>query len=134
MCMARFSARPPPRLSRCRTVLPLLAGTGLVPPRAAKAASCGTFLGLSCPEWARRADSMSHVANAAERAGFGNGHAACRARSVIPRQRCSHWLAVFQDQPEFAEVLCHCCLDLGGRERGCKPQHGLGGIEFHVVD
>jgi hypothetical protein len=37
--MARFSARSPPRLSRCRTVMPLLAGTGLVPPRAANAAS-----------------------------------------------------------------------------------------------
>jgi hypothetical protein len=37
--MARFSARSPPRLSRCRTVRPLLAGMGLVPPRAAKAAS-----------------------------------------------------------------------------------------------
>ena len=37
--MARFSARSPPRLSRCRTVWPLLAGTGLVPARAANAAS-----------------------------------------------------------------------------------------------
>src|SRR5438034_11519285 len=37
--MARFKALSPPRLSRCRTVLPLLAGTGLVPPRAANAAS-----------------------------------------------------------------------------------------------
>ena len=37
--MARFSARSPPRLSRCRTILPLLAGMGLVPPRAANAAS-----------------------------------------------------------------------------------------------
>jgi hypothetical protein len=27
--MARFSARSPPRLSRCRMVLPLLAGMGL---------------------------------------------------------------------------------------------------------
>jgi hypothetical protein len=37
--MARLSARPPPRLSRCRMVWPLLAGVGLVPPRAANAAS-----------------------------------------------------------------------------------------------
>ncbi len=37
--MARFSARSSPRLSRCRTVLPLLAGIGLVPPSAANAAS-----------------------------------------------------------------------------------------------
>jgi hypothetical protein len=28
--MARFRARSPPRLSRCRTVMPLLAGSGLV--------------------------------------------------------------------------------------------------------
>ena len=39
VCRARFSARSPPRLSRCRTVRPLLAGSGLVPPRAANAAS-----------------------------------------------------------------------------------------------
>jgi hypothetical protein len=51
-----------------------------------------------------------------------------------PRQRCSRWLAVFQDQHEFAEVLRHRGLDPGGRERGSKPQHGLGGIEFHLVD
>ena len=37
--MARFRARSPPRLSRCRIVWPLLAGMGLVPPRAANAAS-----------------------------------------------------------------------------------------------
>ena len=56
----------------------------------------------------------------------------CPSRYV--RQRFSRWLATFQDQPEFAEVLRHCRLDPGGRERGSKPQHGLGGIEFHVVD
>src|SRR5690348_15009361 len=37
--MARFSARSPPQLSRCRMVRPLLAGIGLVPPREANAAS-----------------------------------------------------------------------------------------------
>jgi hypothetical protein len=37
--IALFRARSPPRLSRCRTVLPLLAGNGLVPDSAAKAAS-----------------------------------------------------------------------------------------------
>jgi hypothetical protein len=37
--MARFRARSPPRLSRCRTVLPLLAGSGLVPDSVANAAS-----------------------------------------------------------------------------------------------
>jgi hypothetical protein len=37
--IARFSARSPPRLRRCRTVRPLLACRGLVPARAAKAAS-----------------------------------------------------------------------------------------------
>ena len=56
----------------------------------------------------------------------------CPSRYV--RQRSSRWLATFQDQPEFAEVLRHCRLDPGGRERGSKPQHGLRGIEFHVVD
>src|SRR5690242_18576074 len=35
-CIARFSARSPPRLSRCRTVWPLLAGIGPVPPSAAQ--------------------------------------------------------------------------------------------------
>src|SRR5512132_942300 len=39
VCSARFRARSPPRLSRCRTVRPLLAGSGLAPPRAANAAS-----------------------------------------------------------------------------------------------
>jgi hypothetical protein len=42
VCTARFSARSPPRLSRCRTVCPLLAGTGLVPASAAKAGSLRT--------------------------------------------------------------------------------------------
>ena len=37
--IALFKARSPPRLSRCRTVLPLLACSGLVPASAAKAAS-----------------------------------------------------------------------------------------------
>ena len=37
--MARFSARSLPRLSRCRMARPLLAGIGLVPPKAAYAAS-----------------------------------------------------------------------------------------------
>ena len=37
--IARFSAKAPPRLSRCRTVRPLLAGSGLIPPKAANAAS-----------------------------------------------------------------------------------------------
>src|SRR6266568_9088017 len=46
----------------------------------------------------------------------------------------SRWPAIFQEQLEFAEVLRHCRLDPGGRERGKKPQLGLGGIEFHVVD
>ena len=32
VCSARFRARSPPRLSRCRTVRPLLAGSGLAPP------------------------------------------------------------------------------------------------------
>ena len=91
--LARFSARPPSRLSRCRTVLPLLAGAGLVPPRAAEAALRGTCLGFSRPQWARCADSLSHLAKAAERAGFGDGHAACRARPVMSG-RGSHagWL------------------------------------------
>ena len=39
MWIALFRARSPPRLSRCRTVWPLLAGSGLVPDRAANAAS-----------------------------------------------------------------------------------------------
>ena len=39
VCRARLRARSPPRLSRWRTVLPLLAGSGLVPARAANAAS-----------------------------------------------------------------------------------------------
>ncbi len=39
MCRARLSWRSPERLSRCRTVLPLLAGMGATPARAAKAAS-----------------------------------------------------------------------------------------------
>ena len=37
--MARFRARSPPRLRRRRTVRPLLASSGLVPARAANAAS-----------------------------------------------------------------------------------------------
>ena len=37
--MARLRARSPPRLSRCRTVRPLLAGSGQVPAREANAAS-----------------------------------------------------------------------------------------------
>jgi hypothetical protein len=37
--IALFRARSPPRLSRCRTVLPLLACNGLVPDSAANAAS-----------------------------------------------------------------------------------------------
>ena len=37
--MALLRARSPPRLSRCRTVLPLLARSGLVPDSAANAAS-----------------------------------------------------------------------------------------------
>lgn len=41
VCTARLRARSPPRLSRCRTVRPLLAGSGLIPASAAKAASCG---------------------------------------------------------------------------------------------
>ena len=74
---------------------------------------------------------------------LGQSHGACRVRGRARRlpcpsryvwQRFSRWLAAFQDQPEFAEVLRHCRLDPGGRERGSKPQHGLGGIEFHVVD
>jgi hypothetical protein len=39
MWIALFRARSPPRLSRWRTVWPLLAGSGLVPDSAAKAAS-----------------------------------------------------------------------------------------------
>jgi hypothetical protein len=39
MWRARLSARSPPWLSRCRTVRPLLAGTGLAPASAANAAS-----------------------------------------------------------------------------------------------
>jgi hypothetical protein len=37
--IAQFNARSPPRLSRCRTIRPLLAGMGLVPASAANAAS-----------------------------------------------------------------------------------------------
>lgn len=39
VCTARFSARSPPRLSRHRVVLPLLAGIGQVPAREANAPS-----------------------------------------------------------------------------------------------
>ena len=39
VCSAQFRARSPPRLSRYRTVRPLLAASGLTPPRAAKGAS-----------------------------------------------------------------------------------------------
>ncbi len=39
VCKARFRARSPPRLSRWRMVRPLLAGSGLAPAKAAKAAS-----------------------------------------------------------------------------------------------
>ena len=39
VCSARFRARSPPRLRRYRMVRPLLAGSGLAPPRAAIAAS-----------------------------------------------------------------------------------------------
>ncbi len=39
MCKARLSWRSPPRLSRCRTVLPLEAGTGATPASRANAAS-----------------------------------------------------------------------------------------------
>ncbi len=39
VCSALLSARSPPRLSRCRTVRPLLASSGLVPDSAANAAS-----------------------------------------------------------------------------------------------
>src|SRR5438552_13613579 len=39
VCRARLSWRSPPRLSRCRVVLPLEAGTGATPARRAKAAS-----------------------------------------------------------------------------------------------
>ena len=39
MCIARLSCLSPPRLSRCRTVWPLDAGTGATPARRAKQAS-----------------------------------------------------------------------------------------------
>ena len=39
MCSARLSCRSPPRLSRCRLVRPLEAGTGATPASRAKAAS-----------------------------------------------------------------------------------------------
>jgi hypothetical protein len=39
VCSARLSWRSPPRLSRCRIVWPLEAGTGATPARRAKAAS-----------------------------------------------------------------------------------------------
>ena len=46
--IARLSARSPPRLSRWRTVRPLLAGNGLAPASAANAASFAMG-------WSRRA-------------------------------------------------------------------------------
>jgi hypothetical protein len=52
--IARFRARSPPRLSRCRMVLPLLACNGLVPDSAAKAASL-----RHRPGWEKRHDGLS---------------------------------------------------------------------------
>ena len=47
MCSALLAARSPPRLSRCRIVLPDDAGTGLTPQSAAKLASDRSRSGLS---------------------------------------------------------------------------------------
>ena len=44
--VARLRARSPPRLSRWRTVRPLLAGIGLVPPRAANAGFAAAAAGV----------------------------------------------------------------------------------------
>jgi hypothetical protein len=61
--MARLSA-PPPRLSRCRTVRPLLAGIGLVPPRAANAASP-----RQRPGWGKLTMAWAALAGGREAAG-----------------------------------------------------------------
>src|SRR5580700_4181580 len=47
MCNALLAARSPPRLSRCRTVFPDDAGTGLTPHNDAKLASDCNLSGLS---------------------------------------------------------------------------------------
>src|SRR4029077_3243598 len=47
MCSALLAARSPPRLSRCRTVFPEDAGTGLTPHSDAKLASDRNLSGLS---------------------------------------------------------------------------------------
>ncbi len=47
VCRALFAARSPPRLRRCRSVRPLLAGSGAAPHRCARAASERSRSGLS---------------------------------------------------------------------------------------
>ena len=47
ICSALLAARSPPRLSRCRTVFPEDAGTGLTPHNDAKLASDRNLSGLS---------------------------------------------------------------------------------------
>src|SRR5216683_433782 len=69
-------------------------------------------------------------------------HGACRfslgTSLAVPRrlpvQMSYAGRLTFQDQFQLAEVLRYCGLDLGGRERGKKPQRGGGGIEFYLVD
>ena len=96
----------------------------------------GPLQGAACLGWlitvGRRGQYVDAV-NAAERAGSGTGPPLA-VPVPLPPAGCSRWLAVFQDQPEFAEVLRHRGLDPGGRGRGSEPQQGMGGIEFHVVD
>src|SRR5215203_4504672 len=59
VCSAQLACRSPPRLSRCRLVLPEETGMGLVPQRAAKLAGLVIWSGLSpavISSWAAERD------------------------------------------------------------------------------
>ena len=84
-CRAALACRFPPRLSRCRLVLPEDAGIGLAPHRAAKAASECSRSGLSPAAVRKVAAPSGPTPVIAVRAGA--------ARSVSRRRWVFIWLA-----------------------------------------
>ena len=117
VCRARLSARSPPRLSRWRTVRPLLASRGLVPARAANAASL-----RQRPGWEKQTMAWAALTGPMPRRSVSPGARSSTMACSWARLALSARAAVAQGEGEAADLaVSHGLVAVASRGGGGGP-------------